>query len=88
MAKFEHNSEKFGYLDLEDMQSVQKALKGLGFDPGKADGRDGPNTQNAVRQFQASAALKVDGIVGELTRSSLLNELDKAERAARAAPAV
>jgi peptidoglycan hydrolase-like protein with peptidoglycan-binding domain len=81
MAKFEHNSEKFGYLDLERLLDVQKALAALGFDPGKIDGKDGPNTQNAVRQFQARATIKIDGIVGEQTRSSLLNELDKAQRA-------
>jgi peptidoglycan hydrolase-like protein with peptidoglycan-binding domain len=84
MAKFEHNSEKFGYLNLETMAGVQTALEALGFNPGKIDGRDGPNTQDAVRQFQARATLKVDGIVGEQTRSSLMNEIDKAQRAAAA----
>jgi peptidoglycan hydrolase-like protein with peptidoglycan-binding domain len=84
MAQFEHNSDKFGYLNLDELDGVQKALKGLGFDPGKLDGRDGPNTRNAVRQFQARFAIEVDGIVGEQTRSSLLNELDKAQRAAPA----
>jgi peptidoglycan hydrolase-like protein with peptidoglycan-binding domain len=83
MAKFEHNSEKFGYLNLENLKDVQTALSGLGFDPGKIDGKDGPNTQNAVRQYQARNNLSVDGIVGENTRSSLLNELDKAQRAAK-----
>ena len=84
MAQFEHNSEKFGYLNLETLEGVQTALKGLGFDPGKIDGRDGPNTQNAVRQFQARATIKIDGIVGEQTRSALMNELDKAQRASAA----
>ncbi len=82
MAKYEHNSDKFGYLNLETLDGVQTALQALGFNPGKVDGRDGPNTQNAVRQFQASATIKVDGIVGEQTRSALMNELDKAQRAA------
>jgi peptidoglycan hydrolase-like protein with peptidoglycan-binding domain len=85
MAKFEHNSEKFGYLNLETLSGVQTALAALGFDPGKIDGKDGPSTQNAVRQFQARATIKIDGIVGEQTRSSLLNELDKAQRAAEPA---
>ena len=26
MAEFEHNSEKFGYLNLDDLEHVQKAL--------------------------------------------------------------
>lgn len=81
MAKYEHNSDRFGYLNLETVDGVQTALKSLGFDPGKVDGKDGPSTQNAVRQFQARATIKIDGIVGEQTRSALMNELDKAQRA-------
>jgi peptidoglycan hydrolase-like protein with peptidoglycan-binding domain len=85
MQKFEHSSEKFGYIDLETLQGVQTALAALGFDPGKVDGKDGPNTQKAVREYQARNNLSVDGIVGPNTRASLYNELDKAERAARSA---
>lgn len=85
MQKLEHNSQKFGYIDLETLQGVQTALAALGFDPGKIDGKDGPNTQKAVRDYQARNNLSIDGIVGPNTRASLFNELDKAERAARAA---
>lgn len=80
MAKFEHNSDKFGYLNLETLDGVQSGLKALGYDPGKVDGKDGPNTQKAVRAFQAHVSIKIDGIVGEQTRSALMNELDKAQR--------
>jgi zinc D-Ala-D-Ala carboxypeptidase len=75
MAQYEHNSERFGYIDLDDLQGVQKALSKLGFDPGKIDGKDGPNTQNAVRAFQAHATIQVDGIVGPQTRQALVAEL-------------
>lgn len=85
MDKLEHNSEKFGYIDLQTVQGVQAALAGLGFDPGKIDGKDGPNTQKAVREYQARNNLSIDGIAGTNTRASLYNELDKAERAARSA---
>jgi peptidoglycan hydrolase-like protein with peptidoglycan-binding domain len=78
MPQFEHNSEKFGYINLESLSGVQKALKDLGHDPGAADGKDGPNTQKAVRSFQASLSIKIDGIVGPETRQSLVNELEKA----------
>ena len=61
MAQFEHNSDKFGYLNLETLEGVQQGLKQLGFDPGKVDGRDGPNTRDAVRKFQAHATIKIDG---------------------------
>ena len=75
MASYEHNSDKFGYLNLEELESVQKALSQLGFDPGKIDGKDGPNTQKAVRAFQAHATIKIDGIVGRETRKALVDEL-------------
>ena len=76
MAHFEHNSEQVGYLNLETLEGVQKALKSLGFDPGKVDGRDGPNTQNAVRAFQAHATIQIDGIVGDETRGALVSALE------------
>lgn len=79
MAKFEHNSEKFGYLNLETMAGAQQALKHLGFDPGHVDGRDGPNTQQAVRGFQARATIKIDGVVGDETRAALARSLDEAQ---------
>jgi peptidoglycan hydrolase-like protein with peptidoglycan-binding domain len=75
MAMFEHNSEKFGYINLDDFDGVQKALSKLGFDPGKIDGKDGPNTQKAVRAFQAHASIKIDGKVGKETRTALAHEL-------------
>ena len=76
MAHFEHNSDQLGYINLETLEGVQKALKNLGFDPGKVDGRDGPNTQDAVRAFQAHATIKIDGIVGDETRGALVGALD------------
>jgi peptidoglycan hydrolase-like protein with peptidoglycan-binding domain len=76
MAQFEHNSEKFGYLDLDELEGVQKALSKLGFDPGKIDGVDGPNTQKAVRAFQAHASIGIDGKVGKQTRQALVQELE------------
>ena len=77
MAEFEHNSEKFGYLNLDDLEHVQKGLAALGYDPGKADGLDGPKTQAAVREFQAAASIKIDGIVGSETRGALRDRLDQ-----------
>ena len=77
MPQFEHNSEKFGYINLESLAGVQKALTQLGHDAGTADGKDGPKTQHAVREFQASVSIKIDGIVGAETRQSLMDELQK-----------
>ncbi len=75
MATFEHNSEKFGYLNLDDFDGVQKALSKLGFDPGKVDGVDGPNTQKAVRAFQAHASIGIDGKIGKETRKAIADKL-------------
>lgn len=76
MASFEHNSDKFGYINLDELEGVQNALQKLGFDPGKADGLDGPKTQGAVRAFQAQATIRIDGIVGPETRGALVQTLD------------
>jgi zinc D-Ala-D-Ala carboxypeptidase len=53
------------------VRGIQKALIALGFDPGVADGIDGPNTRAAVEAFQAAHGLVADGIVGRLTRNAL-----------------
>jgi peptidoglycan hydrolase-like protein with peptidoglycan-binding domain len=75
MPRFEHNSETFGYINLEAMDGAQKALKLLGHDPGTIDGKTGPNTERAVRSFQASVTIKIDGIVGPETRQALMDTL-------------
>jgi peptidoglycan endopeptidase LytE len=75
MAKFEHNSDTYGYIDLDEIKGVQSALSKLGFDPGKIDGKDGPHTQKAVRAFQAHASIGIDGKVGPVTRKALSEEL-------------
>ncbi len=82
MSEHEHNSETFGYINLDELEGVQNALARLGYDPGKADGKDGPNTQKAVRAFQAAVSIKIDGIVGPETRQALVTELGaKSEQA-------
>lgn len=55
---------------------LQKALDTLGFDPNGADGKYGRGTENAVKLYQASRGLEVDGKAGNLTQTSLYNELD------------
>ncbi len=85
MSAYEHNSEKFGYINLEDLDGVQDALAKLGFDPGTVDGKDGPNTQKAVRAFQAHASIGIDGIIGPNTRQALVDGLAAASVDAPAA---
>lgn len=53
-------------------KQVQLLLLYLGYDPGPADGMDGPTTQAAVRHFQVDfGGIGVDGIAGEETYKAL-----------------
>ena len=54
---------------------LQRALASLGFSSGKADGKYGPATTNAVARFQRSVALVADGILGPATLRGLENAL-------------
>ena len=54
---------------------LQRALKALGFSPGKADGDYGPSTQVAVERFQVAKKLPEDGIVGPQTLAALQKAL-------------
>jgi peptidoglycan hydrolase-like protein with peptidoglycan-binding domain len=76
MAEFEHNSEKYGYVSLDDLEGVQNALIKLGYDPGTADGKDGPKTQGAVKSFQTDVNIQVDGIAGPNTKTAMITQLD------------
>jgi peptidoglycan hydrolase-like protein with peptidoglycan-binding domain/GH24 family phage-related lysozyme (muramidase) len=58
------------YMQGEDVRRVQQALARAGF-PVAVDGVFGPGSDRAVRQFQASRGLSVDGVVGSLTRARL-----------------
>ncbi|WP_066337137.1 peptidoglycan-binding protein [Azohydromonas lata] len=56
----------------EQVRQLQTALNDLGADPRlEVDGRYGPATRRAVREFQAVAGLDVDGIAGPLTRAQI-----------------
>lgn len=56
----------------DDVRQLQIALNDLGADPRlEVDGRYGPATRRAVREFQAVAGLSVDGIAGPLTRAQI-----------------
>ena len=52
-------------------RDVQVALRAAGFDPGSADGRIGPRTRQAIRDFQAANGLEADGKVGAKTWAKL-----------------
>ena len=54
-----------------EVQDIQTRLQNLGYNPGPIDGIFGPQTEAAIRDFQAARGLIVDGIVGPQTRSAL-----------------
>ena len=56
------------------VHAVQRRLRMLGQQPGPVDGLYGPLTQAAVKRFQSSAGLAVDGIAGPHTLSALRAE--------------
>lgn len=52
-------------------RDIQVALRAAGFDPGSTDGRMGPRTRQAVRDFQVANGLEADGKVGAKTWAKL-----------------
>ena len=55
------------------MKKMQRALIGLGYLDGTADGVNGPKTKAAVRMYQSAYGLAVDGAAGPDTMTSLKN---------------
>jgi len=55
----------------------QQWLRDLGFYKGEVDGLVGPQTIAAVRAFQKKHGLKVDGVVGSATLSTIIREKDR-----------
>lgn len=51
----------------DDVAALQRRLLDLGFAPGRVDGRFGPDTDAAVRDFQRNVGLGADGICGPST---------------------
>jgi len=48
-------------------KDIQTALKNAGFDPGPVDGKMGPRTRQAIKEFQKAKGLVPDGVVGPKT---------------------
>ena len=53
------------------VEYLQKKLKELGYKPGPIDGIFGYLTERAVKNFQATHGLRIDGIVGPKTWAAL-----------------
>ena len=56
------------------VKKSQKLLIALGFLSGSADGKFGPGTEQAVKEFQTAAGLSATGIIDEATYEALRND--------------
>ena len=59
-----------------EVLKMQQALVSLGYNTGGTDGKFGPTTEKAVRQFQKDNGLSVDGAAGNATLTLLYARAD------------
>jgi N-acetylmuramoyl-L-alanine amidase len=55
----------------DDVIALQRRLLGLGFKVGRVDGRFGPDTERAVKEFQRNVGIHPDGTCGPATLKAL-----------------
>jgi peptidoglycan hydrolase-like protein with peptidoglycan-binding domain len=60
-----------------DIQIAQEHLRAFGFDPGPVKGVFTPETQAAVRAYQARYGVEVTGLLDRTTRRGLLPGFDQ-----------
>ena len=60
-----------------EVKYLQIVLNALGYGAGQEDGIFGPNTEAAVKKYQADKGLVADGLVGSNTRRELNADLDE-----------
>ena len=72
MCEAQAETLRFG-MKGEEVRKLQKELIEQNYLTGKADGIFGPATEEAVRRFQKTNKLKVDGLAGPKTQEKLYN---------------
>ena len=60
-------SKNVGVAVKPSTRDIQQALKNSGFYQGSVDGKMGPLTKSAIKEFQRVHSLKDDGVVGKQT---------------------
>jgi len=58
--------------DAANVRGAQQALRDKGFDPGPVDGKMGPKTSAAIRDFQSKEGISATGQLDSETRSRLM----------------
>ncbi len=56
-------------------KQIQEALKNAGYYDGTVDGKIGPRSKEAIKDFQRDNGLKVDGVAGRNTKEKLIKYL-------------
>ena len=79
LASFERGDEGQEVID------IQKRLVELQYKVSDVDGKFGPETEAAVKQFQADKSLEVDGIIGNDTYRALMQKEMPPNRSGRSA---
>jgi hypothetical protein len=70
----------------QQVKAVQQALQGKGHDTGEIDGRMGPKTQAALREFQQKEGLKSTGRADAETMAKLVSRRRPVQWTARPPP--
>jgi len=71
----------------EQVKAVQQALKDKGHDPGEVDGKMGPKTQAALRDYQQKEGLKATGRLDSETASKLGVQASASSSSSSSSPA-
>lgn len=66
---------------LASAKDIQTALKNAGYYTGNVDGKIGPKTDSAIKDFQKDNGIKVDGVVGQRTWNFLSKYLSAPSQA-------
>ncbi len=66
-----------GMTDSSRVRGIQEDLAELGYAPGKADGKYGPNTEQAIRQYQKHHGLEADGLATRELREHVRNTMQQ-----------
>jgi len=66
-------------MSMENIKTAQSALKNQGFNVGAIDGKMGPQTKNAIMQFQASNDLPTTGRLSQETLDGLDIEINNTD---------
>ncbi|MFH1664572.1 MAG: peptidoglycan-binding domain-containing protein [Candidatus Omnitrophota bacterium] len=69
-------TQKSGSSEKLSAKQIQTALRNAGYYQGAVDGKIGPMTKKAIKEFQGAKGLEQDGVVGKRTSAALRGYLE------------